>query len=106
MPYHINSGATLTDMAQNQLRDTNVYTIIHTATSYISWETIEQKFIVPFLLGDLATCFYIVDVKNITDPLFVFQNYGEDGRSYLHCHTVDGSATLTIGCNFTTHNNN
>jgi hypothetical protein len=82
-PYYINSGATQTDIAQNQLRDTNVYAIIHTASSYIPWETIEQNFIVPFVLGDLATCVYIVDVENITDPLFVFQNYGKDGSNYF-----------------------
>ena len=82
-PYLVNSGASLSDIMQNQLQDKNVYAVVHTATSYVSWDSFEQKFIIPFTLGELSTCVYIVDVENITDPLFVFPNFGDEGRNYF-----------------------
>ena len=36
-----------------------------------------------FTLGHPIDCVYVVTVENITDPLFVFQNYGNDGLNYV-----------------------
>jgi hypothetical protein len=63
--------------------DDTVYAVIHTASNYLSWEEIANKFICGFSLGDPSTCVYIVDVCSITDPLFVCRNYGKSGQHYL-----------------------
>ena len=38
-----------------------------------------------FVLGDMRTCVFIVNVNTICDPLFVCPNYGSDGTEYLCC---------------------
>jgi hypothetical protein len=37
----------------------------------------------PVTLGHPKECVYVVSVENITDPLFVFQDYGNDGLNYF-----------------------
>jgi hypothetical protein len=64
--------------------DTSIYAVIHTATDYLSWEKLSSNFICPFTLGDPKTCVYIVDIQNICEPIFVFNNYGKSG-SQLFC---------------------
>ena len=53
-----------------------MYAVVHMATSYVSWEKIECSFVMPFTLGHPKERVYVVLVENITDPLFVFQDYG------------------------------
>ena len=36
-----------------------------------------------FTLGHLKDCVYAVSVGNITDPLFVLQDYENDGLNYF-----------------------
>ena len=48
-----------------------MYTVVHTATSYVSWEEIARSFVMQFTLGHPKDCVYVVSVENITDPLFV-----------------------------------
>lgn len=68
------------DDAQNAL-----YAIVHTAREYLSWQEIEKSFVSPFILGDMKSCVYIVNTNNISDPLFVCPNYGQDGSHFLCC---------------------
>ncbi len=53
------------------------------ATSYVSWEDLESSFVMKFNLGDPKDCVYVVSVGNITDPLFVVLDYGNDGLNYF-----------------------
>ena len=64
-------------------RHDSVYAVIHTASHYLSWEKLDREFICAFTLGDIKTCVYIVDVRTITNPLFVCRNYGKSGNQYL-----------------------
>ena len=61
----------------------NMYTVVHTATSYVSWEELECTFAMQFTLGHPKECVYVVAVLNIMDPLFVFDNYGNDDLNYF-----------------------
>jgi hypothetical protein len=63
--------------------DDSVYAVIHTAAHYMSWEKLDREFICGFTLGDLKTCVYIVNVRTITDPLFVCRNYGKAANHYF-----------------------
>jgi len=62
-----------------------LYAIVHTAREYLSWQEIEKCFVSPFILGDMKSCVYIVNTNNISDPLFVCPNYGQDGSHFLCC---------------------
>ena len=66
------------------------YAVVHVATQYVSWDRLERDFVVPFTLGDIKDCVYIVAVSNIVDPLNVVQDYGNDGVHYFctlpYCH--------------------
>ena len=62
-----------------------LYAIVHTAREYLSWQEIEKSFVSPFILGDMKSCVYIVNTNNISDPLFVCPNYGQDGSHFLCC---------------------
>jgi hypothetical protein len=63
--------------------DNTMYAFFHTATSYVSWEELERSFVIQFTLGHPKDCVYVVSVGNISDPLFVFQEYGNDGLNYF-----------------------
>ena len=68
------------DKSPNEL-----YAIVHTATKFITWEELDSSFILPFCLGDVKTCVYIVNVAAISDPLFVCPNYGREELHFLCC---------------------
>ena len=59
--------------------DDTMYAVVHTATSYVSWEEIAHSFVMQFTLVHPKDCVYVVSVQNIMDPLFVFDDYGNDG---------------------------
>ena len=63
--------------------DNTMYVVVHAATSYVSWEDLELSFVMKFTLGHPKQCVYVVSVANITDPLFVFDDYGNDGLNYF-----------------------
>ena len=56
---------------------------MHMATSYVSWEELERSFVMQFTLGHPKDCVYDILVDNIKDPLFVFDDYGNDGFDYF-----------------------
>jgi hypothetical protein len=70
------------DQSSTTINNT-VYAVIHTASNFVSWKSIDTNFIAPFCLGDFKSCVYIVNANTISDPLFVCKNYGKDGRHYL-----------------------
>ena len=51
-----------------------MYAIVHTASQWLTMDTLESKFSETFLLSDVNQCLYIVDVKSIIAPLFVEAN--------------------------------
>ena len=63
--------------------DDTMYTVVHTATSYVSWVELERSFVMQFTLGHPKDRVYVVSVENIIDPLFVFDDYGNDGLNYF-----------------------
>ena len=77
-------GLSLSDIRKQDNVDEHDYVIIHAASSYLTWDRLMDEFVVPFHLGDVKTCLYIVKVEAILGPLFVFQNYGGEGKK-LFC---------------------
>lgn len=69
----------------NPPSDDSAFAIVHAATKYVSLDDMEHSFIVPFCLGDVQACSYIVPIRSICDPVFVCPNYGKDGLNYLCC---------------------
>ena len=63
--------------------DNTMYAVVHMATSYVSWEDLERSFVMKFTLGHPKDCVYFLSVQNIKDPLFVFQDYGNDRLNYF-----------------------
>ncbi len=67
------------------------------ATSYVSWIELERSFVMPFTLGHPKECVYVVSIENITDPLYVFKDYGNDGLIFFaHYLTNVGVLILEI----------
>ena len=64
--------------------DNIMYAVVHTATSYVSWEEIAHSFVMQFTLGHPKDCVYVISVENITDPLFVLHDSGIDGLNYFY----------------------
>ena len=77
-------GLSLSDIRQQNTSDEHDYVVIHAASSYLTWDRLMDEFVVPFHLGDVKTCLYIVKVEAIEAPLFVFKNYGGNEKK-LFC---------------------
>ncbi len=82
-PELIDNNLSLADIKDPNMIDDTMYAVVHMATSYVSWIELERSFVMPFTLGHLKECVYVVSIENITDPLFVFQDYGNDGLNYF-----------------------
>jgi hypothetical protein len=59
--------------------DHHLYAVVHTAKNYLSHDEFQKDFLCQFVLGGVTCCMYIIKVKNIIGPLFVFKNYGGAG---------------------------
>jgi hypothetical protein len=79
----IDNNLSLADIKDQNMIDNTMYAVVHTATSYVSWEELERSFVKQFTLGHPKECVYVVSVENITDPLFVLHDYGNDGLDYF-----------------------
>ena len=73
----------LDQCVSNCVRDEQLYAVVHTAADYVSWERLCQDFVVPFQLGDVKSCVFIVPVDCIVDPLFVFRDYGGSSGNFF-----------------------
>ena len=82
-PELIDNDLSLADIKRQNMIDNTMQAVVHTATSYVSWEELASPFVMHFTLGHPKDCVYAVSVKNITDPLFVFDDYGNDGLNYF-----------------------
>ena len=82
-PDLIDKKISLQDIKDQNMIDDTMYAVVHTATSYVSWEELERSFVIQFTLGNPKDCVYVVSVENITDTLFVFHDYGNDGSNYF-----------------------
>ncbi len=88
-------GLSLSDIRQQDNVDEHNYVIIHAASSYFTWDRLMDEFVVPFHLGDVKTCLYIVKVEAILGPLFVskIMEVMEKNCS-VHSHNENGHNTL------------
>ena len=77
-PELINNNFSLADIRGQNMIDNTMYAVVHTATSYVSWEELERSCVMQFTLGHPKDCVYVVSVEHITDPLLVFDDYGND----------------------------
>ena len=58
--------------------DNHVYAVVHTSSEYLPWTKFEEEFVSTFRFGDIGDCLFIVKIDNITDPLCVLRNYGDE----------------------------
>jgi hypothetical protein len=70
----------LSDIQQNMSIDNSLYMVVHTASDYIPYEQLQNEFVSTFVLGDVMSCLYIVNIESIWGPLNVFKNYGANGE--------------------------
>ena len=47
------------------MTDDSTYVIVHSSSSYMPWEKLEETFVQTFKLGDVDKCIYIVDVSSM-----------------------------------------
>ena len=59
------------------LIDDNMYVVVQTAKDFLTWRQLETEFVVPFELGSLDDCTYILPVSRIANPLYVFEDHGQ-----------------------------
>ena len=82
-PELIDNNLSLMDIKDQNMIDDTMYAVVHTATSYVSWKDLERSFVMPFTLGHPKECVYVISVENITDPLYVFKDFGNDGLNFF-----------------------
>ena len=82
-PELIDNDHTLTDINGQNMIDNTMYAVVHTATSYVSWEELERSCVMQFTLGHPKDCACVISVEDIMDPLFVFDDYGNDCLNYF-----------------------
>ena len=70
-------------IANHSSQDDNFYAVVHTATSYLSRDTLVKEFVSTIKLGDPYTHTYIVNVETIKDCLNVSLNWGGEGNKYF-----------------------
>ena len=58
--------------------DNHVYAVVHTSSEYLPWAKFEEEFVSSFRFRDIGDCLFIVKIDNITDPLCVLRNYGDE----------------------------
>ena len=57
-----------------------MYVVVHSLSTYLSLDDLWTNFVCKFVLGDVNNCMYIIKVDDIVCPLFVFKNYGGEGK--------------------------
>ena len=65
------------EIRQSEIVDETMYVIVRSHKNFLSWKEIEKKFVVPVQLGNLDTCTYILPVSRIVNPLYVFEDHGQ-----------------------------
>ena len=71
---------TLQEIQNNDIVDNHLYVVIHSSSTYLSLDDVQRNFVCKFVLGDVNNCMYIIQVDDIVCPLFVFKNYGGEGK--------------------------
>ena len=62
------------------IKDDTMYVIVRTHKKFLTWKELEKQFVVPIELGPLDGkhgCTYILPVSRIVNPLFVFEDHGQ-----------------------------
>ena len=76
----------LNKIQDHNMKDDTMYAVVHSATKpYINWEHMQSEFVIPFQLGNIKDHLYIVDVKTITDAIYVFKDYGGSDSNKRFC---------------------
>jgi len=71
---------TLQEIRNNDTVDNHLYVVVHSSSTYLSLDDLQTNFVCKFVLGDVNNCMYIIQVDDIVCPLFVFKNYGGEGK--------------------------
>ena len=82
-PELIDNNFSSADIKGQNMIDYTMNAVVHMATSNVSWEELACSFVMQFTLWHPKDCVYVVSVENITDPLFVFHDYGNDGLNFF-----------------------
>jgi hypothetical protein len=78
-PHFIDEEGLSLETIQDQWAvDNHVYAVIHSSSEFLPWSRFEEEFVSTFRLGDVGDCLFIVKIDNITDPLCVLRNYGDE----------------------------
>ena len=62
-----------------------MYVIVHTASQWLTMDTLESEFSETFLLGDVNQCLYIVDVKSIIATMICMLPKKKWGKFFDRC---------------------
>ena len=74
---------------------THVYAVVHTSSEYLPGAKFEEEFVSSFRFGDIGECLFIVKIDNITDPLCVLSNYGNEK---LRTNAEKGKYFCVLSC--------
>ena len=68
------------------MKDDTMYAVVHSAKKpYINWAQLQTEFVLPFNMGDVNDHLYIVDIRAITDAMFVFKDYSGQDNTKRFC---------------------
>jgi len=80
-PYLIREeGLSLETIEEDNMKDENMYVVVHAASQWLTLDTLEAEFSASFLLGEVNQYLYIVDVKSIIAPLFMVANASDSTK--------------------------
>jgi len=66
----------------NNIVDDTVYAVVHTSSTYMQWDQLEEDFVRSFKLGDITKdCLHIRPTRDIKDPLWVIRDIGGAGNT-------------------------
>lgn len=58
--------------------DDTMYVIVRTHKDFLTWKELEKGFVLPIHLGNLDSCTYMLPVSRIKNPLYVFEDHGQN----------------------------
>lgn len=77
-----NSGAHSRRHVECRCQSITQLSLCYSSHRDLSYEKLDEMFTASFILADMKKCVYIVNVDAISNCLYVFRNYGEDGMQY------------------------
>ena len=70
------------DIIREKTVDRNLYAVVHATTKHYNFSDLLKKFVLDIYLDkNLDRSLFVVDVVNLSDPLYVFRDYGGTDKS-------------------------